>query len=803
MVRGVLWYKIRSDLLGNLGRTLQVILIITIGSTAIGSIIGATQFIRQDVLTNWLGIRPAAVVFTLGKQGVSQELIESLEKSPEIDQVEGQLRTTIRWRRSPAEPWQRANLHAREDYEAMKLYVLKLEEGDWPRNKVMTVNRGYGIKTGDRIYLDIDGKERLVEIGGITLRINAPPPNFGGRPTFYATKEYFAELTGTSDHRYIAASVPGEYTEAKARRAAQYIEDRLSGQNVEVYPGTFENTKITVPERHPAQGPIDGIFFILEVMAFASLILGLFLVFNTITTVLNQQIPQIGVLKAIGATRTQILLFYYTTVLIYGLCAIVFSIPLGAIGAHGLRVFMIEFLNMDVGPFGLSARAIIIQVVICILSPLLIATIPIFRGAGITVYQAMITYGLTGGGDWLNRLLAKSPGIPLLLSIAVNNFLRNKLRLCLTQISLVVAGMLFIAVMSTQASIRFTYRDLLFKTFKANIILDFDDKERFRTIERVLRQADPEISTIEMWATVRADVRPAGQPASFDDQNIQVTGMPIPSSIYQPQVQAGRWLEPGDTHALVMHQHEAAKLGITVGDWVTLDIPLAPLAEKTQWQVVGLLIDPLDESRVVAPRETLLLEDHGVGRADNLFIKTTNGDPQLDIALAAELRNMLNRHGYKLIASSNTDTIQLTSDKAISELNIVIYLLLIMALVIALVGGVALSGILAISVLERRVEIGIMRAIGASNRRIASIFIGEGVLMGWLSWLIAIPFSIPVSIGLNAAVGLALGNELVFHYAAFSIWLWLIIITLLAVAASWFPAKGAIRLSVRECLAYQ
>lgn len=103
MVRGVLWYKIRSDLLGNLGRTLQVILIITIGSTAIGSIIGATQFIRQDVLTNWLGIRPAAIVFTLGKQGVSQDLIESLENSPEIDQVEGQLRTTIRWRRSPTE----------------------------------------------------------------------------------------------------------------------------------------------------------------------------------------------------------------------------------------------------------------------------------------------------------------------------------------------------------------------------------------------------------------------------------------------------------------------------------------------------------------------------------------------------------------------------------------------------------------------------------------------------------------------------------------------------------------------------
>jgi putative ABC transport system permease protein len=249
-----------------------------------------------------------------------------------------------------------------------------------------------------------------------------------------------------------------------------------------------------------------------------------------------------------------------------------------------------------------------------------------------------------------------------------------------------------------------------------------------------------------------------------------------------------------------MHQREAARLGVTTGSWVTLDLPLQG---ETEWQVVGLLIDPLNESRVVVPRDTLLLENNGVGRADNLFIKTMSGDPDQDIALAAELRRALNRRGYKLIASSNTDTIQLTSDHAISELNIVIYLLLIMALVIAVVGGVALSGILAISVLERRVEIGIMRAIGASNRRIATLFISEGVLMGWLSWLIAIPFSLPVSMGLNGAVGLALGNDLVFNYAAFSIWLWLIMITFLAAAASWFPARGATRLSVRECLAYQ
>ena len=48
-----------------------------------------------------------------------------------------------------------------------------------------------------------------------------------------------------------------------------------------------------------------------------------------------------------------------------------------------------------------------------------------------------------------------------------------------------------------------------------------------------------------------------------------------------------------------------------------------------------------------------------------------------------------------------------------------------MAIVMAIVGSIALSGVLSINVMERR-EIGVMRAIGASSLTIAGLFIGEG-----------------------------------------------------------------------------
>ncbi len=799
MLRGVLRKKIYSDLFDNLGRTIQVVLIIAIGSLAVGSIVGSLEFILQDITDGWSQTSPASIGLSLGSRGVDQDLIDTMGRFPEVDKVEGQLSQGIKWRHRPEDPWQPAELRAREDYEAMKLYTLTLIEGDWPRNKIMTVNRGYGLKTGDYVYLEVEGKERLVEIGGVTWNLNAPPPNFGGNPDFFTTKEYFADLTGRQRFNYVTASVPGEYTEVKARAGAERLEEEIEGQDVEVFPGTAWGTKTVFPNKHPAQDPVDGVFFILKIMAFAALILGLFLVYNTITAIVSQQVPQIGVLKAIGATRGQILSLYYTTVFIYGILAIFVSVPLGALGAHGLRVFLVEFMNMIPGPFSLSLQAVITQVIICILSPLLIATLPIFKGAGITVREAISSYGLTGGGGLLDRLLAHLALLPRMTSMAVSNTFRNKTRMMMTQISLVGAGVLFMAVLSAQTSIVYTFNAILFDTLQSNILLTFEEEERFRAVENLVRRIDPRIVEIEMWALVSGQMRPAGRPEQFDDRTVTVTGMPVPSLVYGPQLRAGRWLDPGDTYAVVIHQKEAAEIGVGVGDWVTLDIPLK---DKTDWQVVGLVNDSMNDRRIIAPRETLLITSRRVGQGNNLFVKTEESTPDQDIVIARRLREDFDYRGLDLQAS-NADTLSQLAEEAISSFNIIIYLLLIMAILIAIIGGIALSGVLSINVLERRVEIGILRAIGASNGAIGALFITEGILLGWLSWLIAVPISVPFSMGLNAAIGAAVSAELTFDYAVNGVWIWWIIITVLGIVASWFPARGAIGVSVRESLSYE
>ena len=143
-------------------------------------------------------------------------------------------------------------------------------------------------------------------------------------------------------------------------------------------------------------------------------------------------------------------------------------------------------------------------------------------------------------------------------------------------------------------------------------------------------------------------------------------------------------------------------------------------------------------------------------------------------------------------------------DDAGGGFSLIITLLAIMAVIIALVGGVGLSGVLALNVLERRREIGVMRSIGASNWQVIRLYVGEGMLLGIVSWLIALPLSIPAAWFLaTQGLSFALQTQLVYRFTITGAVLWLLVIIVLALFASVLPARGAARVSVRESLAYQ
>ena len=63
---------------------------------------------------------------------------------------------------------------------------------------------------------------------------------------------------------------------------------------------------------------------------------------------------------------------------------------------------------------------------------------------------------------------------------------------------------------------------------------------------------------------------------------------------------------------------------------------------------------------------------------------------------------------------------------------------------------------MSMNVLERTREIGILRAIGASNGAVRRLVMTEGMLIGAISWALAVILSFPLTLVLNVGVGAAL-----------------------------------------------
>jgi len=143
-------------------------------------------------------------------------------------------------------------------------------------------------------------------------------------------------------------------------------------------------------------------------------------------------------------------------------------------------------------------------------------------------------------------------------------------------------------------------------------------------------------------------------------------------------------------------------------------------------------------------------------------------------------------------------------DEASESIDILITFLLIMAVLTADVGAMGLSGTMSMNVLERTREIGIMRAIGATDFEIIRMVLVEGLLIGAISFILSIIVALPFTYLLSGIVSRATFEtpiEVIFTPTGYLIWLGLVIV--LSVLASVLPARNAARLTIREVLSYE
>jgi putative ABC transport system permease protein len=225
---------------------------------------------------------------------------------------------------------------------------------------------------------------------------------------------------------------------------------------------------------------------------------------------------------------------------------------------------------------------------------------------------------------------------------------------------------------------------------------------------------------------------------------------------------------------------------------------------KTDWQVVGLYQviynDGFSSDALYAPQSAVYQASNKFNRGSLLHVRTRlHGEASVD-AVTTQLKDQFEARNMKVGYSQTEIEIK---RRATSQFGIFISMMLSLAVIIAVVGGIGLMGALSISVVERTTEIGVLRAIGARSRTIMAMFMLEGVLQGMISWLIAILVSLGLARVVASAMGRAIFNmELSYLYNWSAVGVWLMIVLIISTLASILPARKATLVSVRDSLSY-
>jgi putative ABC transport system permease protein len=326
--------------------------------------------------------------------------------------------------------------------------------------------------------------------------------------------------------------------------------------------------------------------------------------------------------------------------------------------------------------------------------------------------------------------------------------------------------------------------------------MGFGQPYRFDKIQPIAMSV-PGVMLVEAWQEITGDILAADEKTSTQ---IEIIAPPNGSNLIKPAITSGRWLVPEDQNAIVIGNHLlAVRPELKVGDKVKLTLN----DRVTDWEIVGTyrmagnVIPP-----IVYTNSDYFSKLIGVtGQAYSIRVVTDQHDAVTEKRIGDALRAAFEASGIQVgNLVIGAELIQ----QNISSLSILIIFMLIAASFVGLVGGLGLMSTMSINVIERTREIGVMRAIGASNGSIYQLVLVEGILIGLISWFFGVLLAFPISILLDNAAGIAfLRSPLNFVFSWDGVLIWLAVSIIIAIIASLIPARSAAKMTVREILAYE
>jgi len=792
------WNKVLADLWDNKMRTLLVVASITVGVFSIGMIVSAYIIISEDIDRSYASVSPVNIEFWTDP--FYPDFVNIIERIPGVAAAEGRYITSVRASADDIE-WQDLSMIAISDFHDLRVNQLTTLSGtQFPGRRELMVSDDFmaetGFLVGDQVQIEFqNGDKHTFPLVGIVGDQVTDAGDFTADPKAYITLETLETLGMPDYYNRLFVRISGNGSdEAEIAALADEVEYKIERSHREIY---REELKVT--DKHPLRSLILAVLGVLGALGGLITFLSGSLIINTLNALLSQHLRQIGIMKLIGGRSLQILAMYLTLIFIYGLIALIIAVPSGAIAGYGLARYIAYTMNATLQDFRVIPIAIILQILIAFLIPLGAGFFPVNRGAKTNVRRAITnenTRNQSGGLNWLNQITQRLRfvGRPILLSI--RNTFRQTKRLLLTIFTLTVAGAIFIAVFNVRTSMT-AFIDQLSMYFMGDVTLSFSQPYPITRIEKAAMSI-PGVTSVEGWGGIGAEIWDEN-----DDvlDNMFIIAPPYDTDLLDPDIIAGRWLLPGEKKAVVPADTIYSYYpDIQPGDKITVKVPGQ---RDEEWTVVGIFrfVSMVGDTLAYADYEYVADMLDLSNQAYSFRVMTAEHSLEKQKEVVQLLDTYLTEHDFEV--NSINPGLDIQEDNARS-INVLVVFLMIMALLTAFVGSIGLTGTMGMNILERTREIGVMRAIGAVDLEIIKSVVIEGMMIGLITWFLAIGTSFPISyLLLNIISESMMGSSMDLTFAPEGVVIWLGVVILLSFGASILPARKAARLTINEVLAYE
>ncbi len=598
-------------------------------------------------------------------------------------------------------------------------------------------------------------------------------------------------------------------------------------------------------------------FFNTLLLAFAGIgiFVGAFLIQNTYRIVVAQRTRELGMLRAVGATGRQITWLVILEALVVGLAASAVGVGVGVALAVGLRSLLgVIGIDFPQGSLTVLPRTVIVAMVVGTLVTVLSAILPARKasqippiaalrelestyfkslrlraavGAGIMAVGVVLllvglyaemgnTLLITGigagvtfiGVSTVAPLFARRFGLvvgsPLPRAFGITGLLarENAVRKPRRTAATASALMIGVALVTVVATIVASAKETIEGTVRDEVIGEYQVQPAVASnpftgglspeIASRLR-ALPEVAAASVYRIGEWRDPGSGQDggAGFGPQSgvEYLVGLDQSADeVVRLNVSSGDFAALAQPGTVMLHEDFAAEEGLAVGDAFPIEFPDGAVEDL---EVVAVYGASLYQSDVVISLDAFITH-YDWDRDQMVIILLAEGvNPE---AVRPTLEEVVARY-----PNAELNNAEEYVDKVAAQLDLLLNVLtgmLAMAIVIALLG---IANTLALSILERKREIGLLRAVGMTRRQVRRMFRWEAVLIA----VFGASIGLIVGVGLGVAVVTAIGEGIAVTVPWVNLVIYLVLAALGGVMASVVPGWRGSRLDVLDAIAYE